>query len=344
MRRLNRPISHEESLTLVEHLDELRTRILICLAGLAIAFSFCLWQADAVFEVVNRPLEDAQQRSEGAGPDPIRQQLAFDRELSAALEQTAPGLLAIDRTLRQLAVQGELDARTRRAIRTSSRRLAAAAQAIERAAGATPRSGERRPVTLGVAEPFMTTLTVAAYAAILLILPLILYQAYAFILPAFNPRERSVAMPLMMTVPGLFLAGVVFSYFVVLPGAVGFLQNFGSENFDILIQARAYYQFAVMMMGGIGLLFQIPVGVLVVTRLGIVSSAQMRQNRPYFILGAAVLAAIGNGSPDPFTMIFVLIPLVLLFELSVRLAGWLERRDRALEAERTDGSAGGEPG
>ena len=178
-----------------------------------------------------------------------------------------------------------------------------------------------------------TTITVAGYAAILITLPLILFQAYAFILPAFSPQEKSVAMPLLLTVPALFLLGVTFTYFVVLPGAVAFLQNFNAENFDILIQARPYYQFSVVMMAGIGLLFQIPIAVMAVTRLGIISPAQLKQNRAYYVLGVAVVAAIGNGSPDPFTMIFVMIPLIVLFEISVQLASWLERRDLAREAE-----------
>ena len=132
------------------------------------------------------------------------------------------------------------------------------------------------PVTLGVTEPFVTTFTVAFYVALLLSLPFLLYQVYAFVLPAFSPRERKVALPLMLMVPVLFIAGAAFGYFVVLPRAIDFLQNFNDDKFDILIRATDYYKFAVILIALMGLLFQIPVGVLAVTRLGIVTPASSR--------------------------------------------------------------------
>ena len=106
----------------------------------------------------------------------------------------------------------------------------------------------RRPVTLGVGEPFTATVRVAAYAALLIALPILLFQAYAFVLPAFSREERSVALPLMAMVPFLFIAGVVFAYFMILPNAIDFLQNFNDDNFDILLQAKDYYRFAIMLM------------------------------------------------------------------------------------------------
>ena len=118
----------------------------------------------------------------------------------------------------------------------------------------------RKLVTLGIAEPFTATITIAFYAALLLAMPFLLYQCYAFILPAFSPKERKVALPLMLMVPVLFVAGVMFGYFVVLGRAVGFLQNFNDDSFDILLQAKDYFKFAVFFLAGIGLLFQIPVG------------------------------------------------------------------------------------
>ena len=104
-------------------------------------------------------------------------------------------------------------------------------------------------MTLGVGEPLTATLIVAGYAALLLTLPLLLYQAYAFVLPAFSPTERQVAVPLMVMVPFLFYAGVVFAYFLVLPAAVDFLQNFNDDNYDVLLQARDYNKFAIMVAG-----------------------------------------------------------------------------------------------
>ena len=129
-----------------------------------------------------------------------------------------------------------------------------------------------KTVLLGVAEPFITTMTVSLYAGLLLALPLILYELYAFLLPAFKPEERRLAMTIMGLVPALFAAGVIFGYFIALPRAVDFLQNFNDDAFDILIQAKDYYRFTLLFLLMTGLVFQIPVAILAVTRLGIVSN------------------------------------------------------------------------
>ena len=113
-------------------------------------------------------------------------------------------------------------------------------------------------MTLGVGEPFTVTFKVVGYAALLVSLPFLLWQAYAFVLPAFSPRERSIAFPLMVMVPFLFIAGVVFAYYMVLPNAINFLQNFNDDNFDILLQARDYYKFSIMVLIAMGCLFQVP--------------------------------------------------------------------------------------
>ncbi len=196
---------------------------------------------------------------------------------------------------------------------------------FRRAAEAEPRNKERQPVTLGVAEPFTTTVSIAFYVGLLLALPLLLFQLYAFILPAFAPGERKVAVPLMALVPFLFFAGVAFGYFIVLPRAIGFLQNFNDDDFDILIQAREYYRFAVVFIGGIGLLFQIPIVVIAITRLNILTPRQLQQNWGYVLLALAILAAVVTPTPDPLTMLLALGPLFLLFEASILLAAWLNR-------------------
>ena len=104
-----------------------------------------------------------------------------------------------------------------------------------------------------------------------------------------------------------------------------FLQNFNDDSFDILLQAKDYFKFAVLFVAGVGVLFQIPVGVLAVTRLGIFTPRQLAKNRGYVILGIAVLAAVATPTPDPFTMSIAMAPLIVLFELSILLARWLER-------------------
>jgi sec-independent protein translocase protein TatC len=236
-----RPISHEDRLSIVEHLDELRTRLIICVAAFVAAWAVTMWQNDLVLRIVNRPLP--------AGIDPI---------------------------------------------------------------------------TLGPAEAFYTTLTNAAYAAVLVSLPLILYQLYAFLLPAFSPTERRVALPLLLLVPVLFITGVVFCYFVVLTPALDFLLNFNADEFNTQVRARDYYSFVTLLMLAMGLGFQIPVGIVAACRLGVTSPEKLRKGRRYAIVAIAVLASL-LPTLDPVTLLLEMVPLIALYELSIWLASVLGR-------------------
>ncbi len=248
MARRVRPVSHEERLTLVEHLDELRTRLIVCAAAFGVALALCFWQNHLLLEIASEPLP----------------------------------------------------------------------------------SGHKQLITFGVTEPLTTTLTVAAYGAIALSLPVVLYQLYAFVLPAFSDAERRVALPIMLLAPFLFIAGVAFAYFVVMPAAVHFLLNFNNNQFNVQVRARDYYSFFSMTMLACGVVFQMPLAILAVTRLGIVSVAQLRSNRRYAYLAIAVIAAALPGV-DPVSMLLEMVPLLALYELSILLA-------RALG---TPGAAGG---
>ena len=229
------------------------------------------------------------------------------------------------KTFNSLGGAENLTAAQKASIAASRRSLATASQQVAQAAASVPTNTQRNLVTLGVTEPFTATITIAFYASLLLAMPMLLFQAYAFVLPAFSPNERKLALPLMLMVPALFIAGAAFGYFVVLERAVQFLQNFNDDSFDILLQAKDYFRFAVLFVAGVGLLFQIPVGVLAVTRLGIFTPQQLAKNRGYVILGIAILAAVATPTPDPFTMTLAMGPLIILFELSILLARWLER-------------------
>jgi sec-independent protein translocase protein TatC len=231
-----KPVQHDEHLTLVEHLDELRTRIIISLCAFAVAFGLCFWQNHWILDVLDEPLP-----------------------------------------------------------------------------------GNQHPVTLGVTEPFMTTLTVTGYCALLVALPIILYQLYAFVLPAFSPSERRIAFPLLMMIPVLFIAGVAFGYFLVLDPAVHFLLNFNDDSFNIQVRARDYYSFVTMTLLAMGIIFQIPIGILAVVRLGIATPRQLRQWRRYAYLAITVIAAL-LPSVDPISMLIEMVPLIVLFELSIVLA------------------------
>ncbi len=237
----------DDRLTLVEHLDELRTRIIICAVSLGVAFALCAWQNHLLLDIANGPLP-----------------------------------------------------------------------------------GGFEPITFSPSEPFLTTLTLSFYGAILLTLPILLYQVYAFVLPAFTPNERRTLLPLLMAVPLLFIAGVVFAYFVVTPAAVNFLLNFNDDQFNIQVRAREYYSFFALSLIAVGLLFQIPIAILAVTRLGIVSVDDLAKNRRYAILVIAVLAMLLPGT-DPITMLISMLPLVVLFEVSLIIARLADRR-RSAEA------------
>lgn len=320
-----RPIGHEMRLSIVDHLDELRSRIVVSLGVLVVLFSFCYWQNDRILEIANRPLEKSQ-RTTSASRDPLEQAAAFDKRIGQALTDLSPALRGVDRTLQNLAARPGVTPAERLQATRASRELRTATASVTAAARATPTATGRRPITTGVAEPFTATITVAGYAALLLALPFLLFQLYAFVLPAFRPGERKVALPLMLLVPVLFTAGGAFGYFIALPRAVGFLQNFNDDRFDILIQARDYYRFVILVLALTGLTFQIPVGVLAVTRAGILTVRQLWKGQGYVILALSIIAAVATPTPDPVTMLITMLPLVLLYELSIGLAYLLRPR------------------
>ncbi len=177
----------------------------------------------------------------------------------------------------------------------------------------------KRPVTFGIAEPFTATLTVAGYAALALSLPVLLYQLYAYLLPAFSPSERRLAQPLLAMIPLLFLAGVGFGYFVVLPAALDFLLHFNQHQFNLQIRARDWYSFFGRTMLASGLVFQIPVAILTATRLGVTTPQRLRRRRRHAIALCALIAAALPGV-DPISMLIEMIPLIGLYELSILLA------------------------
>ena len=318
-----RPIHHEDRLSLVEHLDELRTRIIICLVGFTVAFGLCFWQNDAILEILDRPLEKS----------------AFTKGSEDPLERTAAFQQSLKQLSLQLAVVSREMARSDEISPALKSQFLSLSRQAERTAAVAPKAAARRPVTLGVGEPFTVTFKVAGYAALLISLPFLLWQAYAFILPAFSPRERQIALPLMAMVPFLFIAGVVFAYYMILPNAISFLQNFNDDNFDILLQARDYYKFSIMVLAAMGLLFQVPIGILAVTRVGIVTPRQLRKGRRYAWVIIAIVAALLPGQ-DPVTMLILMTPLLVLYEGSILFASLLDRRvARARDREEAEEAA-----
>lgn len=319
-----RMIGHEDRLSLVDHLDELRTRLIVGGLAFVVAFGLCFWQNGTLLRVINAPLEHQTRGQVRRGEGPAGKTW----EVQHALRKVAG---EAETTIETLSAPGS-------GLSTSARKqLAAQLPRLKASVAAIPTKPEGyNPTTIGFGEPFTATITVTLYFALLLSLPVLLFQLYGFILPAFSPSERRVAMPLLFAVPFLFVAGVVFGYFVVLPAAVHFFQNFNSNEFNVLVQGNSYYKFAAMMLIAMGLVFQVPVAVLGVTQAGIVTPKQLRKSRRYALVFCALVAAILPG--DLMTMVLETLPLYLLYELSVALAAALAKRRAARERAAAQGA------
>jgi sec-independent protein translocase protein TatC len=244
MARLPRRLRHGESVTLVEHLDELRSRLILAIlaviAGFAVAYVF---------------------------HDPILRWLAEPL----------------------------------------------------------PAAREGRLVTFGVTEPFFTTIKVSLAAGFSLALPVVLWQLWSFLAPAFQEHVQRVVAVFVVVATGLFAGGVAFGYWVVLPRALSFLTSFNADLFEIQLRASYYYSFVSLALLGIGLIFELPVFVLGLVRLGVVTSAQLRSN---WRIGVAIVVIVAALLPtvDPVSLAFEVVPLLILYAISVGLATLFEKR------------------
>jgi sec-independent protein translocase protein TatC len=248
--RLPRRLRHGEEASLVEHLDELRTRLIICLiaigAGFAVSFAF----HDHLIHWLNEPLP----------------------------------------------------------------------------------ADKQKPVTFGVTEPFVTSIKVSMYAGFALALPVVLWQVWSFLAPAIEEGAQRVVAVFVFLASGLFAGGLAFAYWVVLPAGIHFLTNFDSNLYTIEVRASYYYSFAALLLLAIALVFELPIFVLALVRLGVLTTAQLRRNRrlAYVLL---IAFAILLPTVDPVSLFFESVPLIVLFELSIWLSALMERRWRKAEAQ-----------
>ncbi len=204
-----------------------------------------------------------------------------------------------------------------------------------------PLPDDKMLVTLGVTEPFTTSVKVSLLAALALALPVLLWQVWAFLAPAVQPHFQRVVFVFVILATGLFATGVVFMYYVVLPRALDFLTSYDDELYDIQIRASYYYSFAALTLLAGGLAFLMPIFVLGLVRLRIVTADRLRSNRRIAFVCLLVFAIL-LPTVDPVSLAFEVVPLVLLFELSIWLSVLLERRweraweDDWLETESSD--------
>ncbi len=305
-----RPVAHDEQLSVVSHLDELRTRLIVSLLAVVVAFGFCFWQNHRLLHLIDSPLAHQTQAQVKAGHGPLG--------ATYKVQESARDVATQLRTLTGVVEAQHPGSASSPALVTVTSHLNADVSALS-----APPQGDR-PVTLGIGEPFTTTLTVTLIFALILSLPVLLHQLYAFIMPALAPEHQRRTLPLTLAVPFLFVIGVAFGYLVVLPAAVHFFQNFNSGQFNVLVQASQYYKFAATTMLAMGLLFELPVAILAVTQAGVITPKQLRHNRRYAIAACAAVAALLPG--DAITMLLETVPLYLLFELSVLFASIAEKR------------------
>ncbi len=317
-----RPLGNDTHLSVVDHLDELRARLIVSLLAVVVAFGICFWQNHELLKLVNDPLAHQTQAQVRDGHGPLGATYSVQlsaRDVARQLD-TVVGVLKAQHA--SPAAQASLG-QVQQSLTRDVHRLSA------------PPSGDK-PVTLGIGEPFTSTLTVTLIFALILSLPVLLLQAYAFFMPAMTPAQRRQMRPVVLAIPGLFAAGVAFGYVVVLPAALHFFQNFNSDQFNVLVQAGQYYKFAATTLLAMGLLFQVPVAIIAVTRAGLVTPRQLRKNRRYAALACGLVAAVLPG--DAITMLLETLPLYLLFEFSVLVASISERR--ALRRAARAGDAG----
>jgi sec-independent protein translocase protein TatC len=234
-------------MSIIEHLDELRRRLIVCAAALSAAFLVAFIGKNWIFGLLEKPLKSVQGSS-------------------AAL------------------------------------------------------------VTFSPTEPFMTIVKVSGVAALLLAVPVVLYELWAFLMPALYESERRSILPYVFFTVALFVGGVAFGYFLVLPVGLRVLLNYGDNLFNQQLRASEYIDFVSLFLLGFGLVFELPVIILVLNALGIVNQQRLRKGRRYAVLIVAVLAMVITPTQDPINMIITMVPLMLLYEFGILLTRLAEKR------------------
>jgi sec-independent protein translocase protein TatC len=166
----------------------------------------------------------------------------------------------------------------------------------------------------------------------LLALPVVLYQAWAFVAPGLYAHEKRLVLPLVISSTLLFFVGVAFCYFLVIPAMSSFIQAWAPKSITAAPDIEQYFGFVLWMFVVFGLAFEVPIVVIVLARLGVVSIAQLREWRRYFIVGAFIVAAIVT-PPDVVSQLALAIPMCILYEVGILAAAFLLRTTRAPEAE-----------
>jgi sec-independent protein translocase protein TatC len=190
-------------------------------------------------------------------------------------------------------------------------------------------------IATNVISPFIVPLKITLMAAFLIALPIVLYQVWAFVAPGLYGHEKKLVLPLVVSSTLLFMAGVAFCYFFVFGQVFAFIQSFAPKSITAAPDIEAYLSFVLSMFIAFGAAFEVPVAVVVLARMRIVTIAQLREWRGYFIVLAFVIAAIIT-PPDVVSQLSLAIPMCLLYELGIWAAQLFIRHTKAPDADKTE--------
>lgn len=182
-------------------------------------------------------------------------------------------------------------------------------------------------IAVEVASPFFAPLKLAFFVAVLVAMPWLLYQAWAFVAPGLYRREQRLAMPLLVSAVLLFYIGCAFAFFVVLPAVFGFLTSVTPDGVTMMTDINAYLDFVLVIFMAFGLSFELPVALVILVLMGWVTPAQLREGRGYAIVGIFVLAALIT-PPDVVSQLMLAIPMCLLYEAGIVAAGMVSRKQK----------------
>jgi sec-independent protein translocase protein TatC len=188
-----------------------------------------------------------------------------------------------------------------------------------------------RMIATGVITPFMVPVKVTLLASFVLALPVVLYQAWAFVAPGLYKHEQRLALPLIASSTALFLLGMAFCYFVVFRTVFHFIANFAPQSITPAPDIEAYLSFVMTMFVAFGVTFEVPIAVILLVKSGVVTVEKLRAARGYVIVGAFVIAAVVT-PPDVLSQFMLAVPLCLLFELGVVVASMLKKKEAESEA------------
>ncbi len=181
-------------------------------------------------------------------------------------------------------------------------------------------------IAIEVASPFFAPIKLAFFAAVMITMPWLLYQAWAFVAPGLYKRERRLAIPLLASAVALFYIGCAFAFFLVLPSVFGFLTKMAPEGVAMMTDISAYLDFVLVIFLAFGVSFELPVALVIASLLGWVTPQQLREGRGYAVVGIFVIAAVIT-PPDVVSQLMLAIPMCLLYEVGILAARWLAPRD-----------------